>query len=80
MSEADLPDDLEDLGPSAKFVYKTLAYEGQLARSEIVEETLLPGRTVGYSVRKLLEADLIAAEPDTSHPQRSVYYIPDDGQ
>ncbi len=44
---------LESYPPSVKFVAKMLEMKGELTQSDLVEETLLPARTVRYAVNTL---------------------------
>lgn len=46
-------DCVSDLAPSAKLVYKVLEYNGKLTQKQIVEESLLPPRTVRYALNEL---------------------------
>ncbi|WP_267643432.1 ArsR family transcriptional regulator [Haloarchaeobius amylolyticus] len=44
---------LAEYPPSVKFVAKVLDVEGELSQQRLVEETLLPVRTVRYAVNTL---------------------------
>jgi DNA-binding MarR family transcriptional regulator len=50
---------LAELPPSAKYVFTILWYEGKLTQQELRKATLLPRRTVSYSVEILEESGLI---------------------
>lgn len=49
----------KNLPLSAKFVFKTLEYNGLLTQKEIAEESGLPNRTVRYALNVLNEEGLI---------------------
>ena len=44
---------IDDLGPSAKLVFRVLDYEGPLTQRELAEMTLLSQRTVRKALRRL---------------------------
>jgi DNA-binding MarR family transcriptional regulator len=56
---------LEDLPPSSKLVFKTLEWNGRLTQQEIIEESLLSGRTVRDAISRLEEQEIV---------EESVYY------
>jgi len=78
VSEADAPDELLDEPPSVKFVYAVLENDGPLSRPELVEETLLPERTVGRATNRLLDAGLIDSTADPRDSHRRIYDVPDE--
>ena len=43
-------EELSDLPPSAKLVYKVLEYNGPMTQKDIVEESMLSARTVRYAL------------------------------
>jgi len=65
---------LNDLSPSAKFVYSVLREGDSLTQDEIVERTLLPIRTVRYALSKLEEADLVEKRPSTQDARTNHYF------
>lgn len=71
MTEA--PSALEDLPPSAKFVYKVLQYEGPLTQSELVDETHLPQVTVRSAIDRLEDAGLVDNNYDLTDARKKVY-------
>lgn len=58
VNEADT-EQLWDLPPSAKLVYKVLEYERTMAQRRLVEETRLSARTVRYALNSLQSIDAI---------------------
>lgn len=52
-------EDVEDLAPSAKLVYKVLEHNGQLTQKQIAEESLLPDRTVRHALSELESVDAV---------------------
>lgn len=68
---------LEDLPPSAKLVYKTLDYEGELTRQELAENTFLPPRTVDSALDQLRDTDLVKRDVDMQDARRYRYHLTD---
>lgn len=66
---------LADLPPSAKLVYKTLEYEGALTQGELATESLLPPRTVRYALTTLTEADLIQEQLHIQDARKRLYSL-----
>jgi len=52
-------DGLAELPPSAKLVYFVLDREGPLTREELLEESLLPGRTARSALDRLEEVGVM---------------------
>lgn len=52
-------EDISDLAPSAKLVYKVLEYNGELTQKQIVEKSLLAPRTVRYALNELDSAGVV---------------------
>lgn len=65
---------LNDLSPSAKFVYSVLRDGDSLTQDEIAERTLLPIRTVRYALSKLEQADLVEKQPSTQDARSNHYF------
>lgn len=66
---------LEDLPPSAKLVAKVLEYNDTLTQGELVEETLLPSRTVRYALTRLEEADLVNVRFSFTDARKRLYSL-----
>jgi len=47
------------LSPSAKFILYLLKQKGPMNRKRIINETMMPDRTVGFALKMLLEKNLI---------------------
>lgn len=62
-----------ELPPSAKFVYKTLLYEGPLTQSGLVEETWLSRRTLRHALDDLKSADLVTEEVYLPDARKRLY-------
>jgi DNA-binding MarR family transcriptional regulator len=56
-------------------VVKTLQYEGDLTQSELVKETLLPGRTVRHAVSLLETESLVDSRVSLTDARRRIYSI-----
>jgi NAD+ kinase len=63
----------QDLPPSAKLVLKVLEYQGQLTQKEIVEETLLPARTVRYALSILISEGLVSKRVSLRDSRQGLY-------
>lgn len=50
------------LPPSAKFILYLLKLKGSMNRKRIIQETLMPDRTVGFALKMLLEKNIIQKE------------------
>jgi|GEM_PF-777770 len=66
---------LRDQPPSAKLVAKVLAGESDLSQDAIVEESLLPRRTVSYALNRLEDAGLVSARRHVDDPRRQRYTL-----
>ncbi|MEX2690083.1 MAG: NAD(+)/NADH kinase [Candidatus Njordarchaeum guaymaensis] len=69
-------EEILSLPPSAKFILKILEYEGPLNQKDIIKITMLPARTVRYSLSLLLKKGLIkekyAIERDA---RQKIFYL-----
>lgn len=67
-------DRLRDLPPSAKLVAKVLETDEPLAQGELVEETLLPDRTVRYALNRLEDVGLVGSRHSFDDARKLVYF------
>jgi NAD+ kinase len=65
----------QDLPPSAKLVLKVLEYKGWLTQKEIIEETLLPSRTVRYALSLLISEGLINKHVSLRDSRQGIYSV-----
>ncbi len=65
----------QDLPPSAKLVLKVLEYQGRLTQKEIIEETLLPSRTVRYAISLLISEGLINKHVSLRDSRQGIYSV-----
>ena len=77
MTETD-GEDIADLPPSAKLVYKVLEYNGPLTQKGIVEESMLSARTVRYALERLDEIEAIEEDVYFADARQNLYEIIDD--
>lgn len=64
--------EISQLPPSAKFIIYLLKNKGTLNRKEIIQNTLMPDRTVGFALKLLKEKHLIEiADPRSLIPNPS---------
>ncbi|MFW9887690.1 MAG: MarR family transcriptional regulator [Candidatus Thorarchaeota archaeon] len=68
----------QDLPPSAKLVLKVLEYQGQLTQKEIVDETLLPPRTVRYALSILISDGLVSKRVSLRDSRQGLYRVVSD--
>lgn len=68
-------EELEELPPSAKLVYKVLEYDGPLTQKQIVEESMLSARTVRYALERLQDIDLVNQDVYFADARQSLYEI-----
>ncbi|QIO25117.1 winged helix-turn-helix transcriptional regulator [Haloarcula sp. JP-L23] len=66
---------LLDAPPSAKLVYKTLEYEGELTQGQLSEETLLPTRTVRYALKELMDRNVVEEQMYFADARKRLYSI-----
>jgi uncharacterized membrane protein len=66
---------LTDLPPSSKLVYKTLEWNGRLTQQQIVDESLLSGRTVRDAVARLEEHDIVERQVHYRDARQNVYRL-----
>ncbi len=75
VNEADT-EQLWDLPPSAKLVYKVLEYEGTMTQRRLVEETRLSARTVRYALNSLQSIDAIEQDIYFADARKRLYSLP----
>ena len=68
-------EDLADLPPSAKLVYKVLEYNGTLTQKGIVEESLLSARTVRYALERLEDIGAVTEDVYFADARQNLYDI-----
>jgi len=68
-------EELSDLPPSAKLVYKVLDYNGPLTQKKIVEESMLSARTVRYALERLDEIGVVAEDVYFADARQNLYEI-----
>ncbi|GAB7095260.1 hypothetical protein JCM30237_24130 [Halolamina litorea] len=71
----DAEDTLEDLPPSAKFIFKELTREGSMTLKGITEATLLGSRTARYGLEKLQSAGLVESAPAIHDGRQTCYSV-----
>ncbi|WP_137283860.1 helix-turn-helix transcriptional regulator [Halorussus salinisoli] len=68
-------EDIDDLPPSAKLVFKVLEYKGALTQKQIVEESMLSARTVRYALERLEELDVVEEDVYFADARQNLYEI-----
>jgi len=66
---------LISLPPSSKFILYLLKRKGALSQRQIIKKSLLPKRTVVYSLKKLAEQDFIRKYSDGKDKRIRFYEI-----
>jgi predicted transcriptional regulator len=74
MAESDA-EELSDLPPSAKLVYKVLEYNGPMTQKGIVEESMLSARTVRYALERLEDIDTVEEDVYFADARQNLYEI-----
>jgi len=72
---SDSGEELDELPPSAKLVYKVLEYDGPLTQKQIVEELMLSARTVRYALERLQDIDLVSQDVYFADARQSLYEL-----
>jgi len=67
-----------DQPPSAKLVYIVLEQKGPMTQKKLIEESLLPGRTVRYALKQLEDAGLLEEEFHFADGRQKLYRLIDD--
>ncbi len=68
-------EELEDLPPSAKLVFKVLEYDGPLTQKQIVQESMLSARTVRYALERLGDIGIVDEDIYFADARQSLYRI-----
>lgn len=68
-------EELQDLPPSAKLVYKVLEHEGSLTQKRIVDESMLSPRTVRYALERLADIDVVEEQIHFADARQKLYSI-----
>jgi len=68
-------EELEDLPPSAKLVFKVLEYDGPLTQKQIVQESMLSARTVRYALERLQEIGMVDEDVYFADARQSLYEL-----
>lgn len=77
MAEADSKQELADLPPSAKLVYKVLQHEEELTQNELTEETRLSKRTVRDALQRLESIGIVEEGIYIGDARQNLYQIPE---
>jgi DNA-binding MarR family transcriptional regulator len=72
--KTDILEDLaQDLPPSAKLVLKVLEYQDKLTHRQIIEETMLPARTVRHALSILMSEGLVKKQLSLRDSRRGLF-------
>jgi len=66
---------LFSLSPSGKFILYILKQRGPLNQTEILKKTLLPKRTIAYSLKSLQEKNFIKKIKDKKDKRKSIFEV-----
>lgn len=66
---------LFSLSPSSKFILYILKQKGPLNQREILKKTLLPKRTVAYSLKKLQLNNFVKKSKDKKDKRVSIFEL-----
>jgi len=73
-------EELTDLPPSAKLVYKVLEYNGAMTQKSIVEESMLSARTVRYALERLEDIEIVSEDVYFADARQNLYELTDSGE
>lgn len=73
--QSDCTEDIRDLPPSAKLVFKSLQYRDELTQKGLVEETRLCPRTVRDARSKLEEKGIVTSRRHFKDARQHVYSL-----
>ncbi|WP_435196720.1 ArsR family transcriptional regulator [Natronomonas sp. EA1] len=68
-------EDIADLPPSAKLVFKVLEYNGPMTQKAIVQESMLSARTVRYALERLEDIDIVSEDVYFADARQNLYQI-----
>ena len=68
-------EEISDLPPSAKLVYKVLEYNGPLTQKGIVEESMLSARTVRYALERLENIGVVDEDVYFADARQNLYQL-----
>lgn len=66
---------IEDLPPSSKLVFKTLEWNGRLTQQQIIEESLLSGRTVRDAIGRLKQRGVVEEDVYYRDARQNIYTL-----
>ncbi|GAA5058152.1 helix-turn-helix domain-containing protein [Haladaptatus pallidirubidus] len=66
---------IDDLPPSAKLVFKVLEYQGSLTQKQIVDESMLSARTVRYALERLEDIGVVTEDIYFADARQNLYDI-----
>ncbi|MHA1293628.1 MAG: MarR family transcriptional regulator [Promethearchaeota archaeon] len=66
-------ENLISLSPSSKFILYLLKQRGTLTQKEILKKTLLPKRTVAYSLKRLQDKHFVKKTKDIKDKRVSIF-------
>jgi DNA-binding MarR family transcriptional regulator len=75
MTGGDDADNIDDLPPSAKLVFKVLEYDGPLTQKGIVEESMLSARTVRYALERLERINVVDEDVYFADARQNLYQL-----
>jgi NAD+ kinase len=75
MKTEEFEDRAQELPPSAKLVLKILEYQGELTQKAIIEETMLPSRTVRYALSLLISESLVEKRISLRDSRQGLYRV-----
>lgn len=68
-------DEIADLPPSAKLVFKVLEYNGSLTQKQIVNESMLSARTVRYALERLQNIEIVDEDIYFADARQNLYTL-----
>jgi predicted transcriptional regulator len=75
MAGTEQEENLDDLPPSAKLVFKVLEYNGALTQKGIVQESMLSARTVRYALERLEGIGIVDEDVYFADARQNLYQL-----
>jgi len=79
-SDPGFRDKLREHAPSAKLVARVLKQNPELSQGQLVDQSLLPRRTVRYALNQLEDDGLVESRRSIEDPRKQVYELRTDDE
>lgn len=66
---------ISNMPPSVKLIYRTLQQRGELTQKEIIDETMLPERTVRHALEKMFKQKILNKKTNLTDARQAMYAL-----